>query len=94
MDPLAWWSSVKVSDKREGSSEHGSGGESGNVSRINSTSRRNSRSSYREHSGFLGRRNDVFAMEPEDESKESEFGQSLQDELVAILPWCSAADLV
>lgn len=86
MDPLAWWSSVKVHDKREGSSEPGSGIESENISRAHSTSRRNSRSSYREHSGFSGRRSEIFAVESEGESKENEFGQSLQDESVSIHP--------
>jgi hypothetical protein len=76
MDPLAWWSSVKVRDKREGSS----GPESGNVSRVHSTSRRNSQSSHHEHSGFLGRRSETHPAEPEDEPKENDFGQSLQDE--------------
>lgn len=78
MDPLAWWSSVKVRDKREGSSDP----ESGNASRVPSTSRRNSWSSHNEHSGFFGRKSEIFSIEPEDESKENEFGQSLQDELV------------
>lgn len=82
MDPLAWWSSVKVRDKHEGSSEP----DSGNASRVPSTSRRNSRSSHHEHSGFPGRRNEVFSVEAEDESKENEFGQSLQDESVSELP--------
>jgi hypothetical protein len=86
MDPLAWWSSVKVRDKREGSSEPESG--NGNASRVHSTSRRNSRSSHREHSGFFGRRNEIFAAEPEDESKENEFGQSLQDELAPSFLCC------
>jgi len=94
MDPLAWWSSVKVRDKREGSSERGSGVESGNISRVHSTSRRNSRSSHREHSGFSGRRNEIFAAEPDDEARENEFGQSLQDELVPIPPRCSITDPV
>lgn len=93
MDPLAWWSSVKVGDKREGSSEPGSGIESGDISRVHSTSRRNSRSSRHEHSGLLNRKNEAFAMESEDESKEAEFGQSLQDELVSLPPSCSRADL-
>lgn len=93
MDPLAWWSSVKVRDKREGSSEPGSGIESGNASRTHSTSRRNSRSSHREHGSFFGRRNEMFAPEPEDEPKENEFGQPLQDELVPFLPCCPGADL-
>lgn len=91
MDPLAWWSSVKVRDRHEGSSEPGSGIESGNASRANSTSRRNSRSSYRERGGPSGRRGGVIAVESEDESKESEFGQSLQDELAlfpALPPRC------
>lgn len=78
MDPLAWWSSVKVRDKREG----GSDPESGNASRVPSTSRRSSWSSHHEHSGFFGRKSEIFSIEPEDESKENEFGQSLQDELV------------
>jgi len=94
MDPLAWWSSVKVRDKREEGSEPGSGVESGNISRVHSTSRRNSRSSHREHSGFFGRRNEMPAVESEDESKENEFGQSLQDESVPVLPCCSIADLL
>ena len=76
MDPLAWWSSVKVRDKREGSS----GPESGNASQVNSNSRRTSLSSHHERSGFFGKKNEVYSAEPEDESKESEFGQSLQDE--------------
>lgn len=92
MDPLAWWSSVKVRDKREGSSEPGSGIESGDVSRVHSTSRRNSRSGHRERSGVFDRRNEVFTVESEDELKENEFGQSLQDELVPVLPCWSAAD--
>jgi hypothetical protein len=92
MDPLTWWSSVKVNDKdkREGSSEPGSGIESGSVSRTHS--RRNSRSGYRENSGFFGRRSEIFSAESEDESKGNDFGQSLQDELVPILPCCSDAD--
>ena len=94
MDPLAWWSSVKVRDKREGSSEPGSGIESGDISQVHSTSRRTSRSSYREHSGFFSRRNEMFSVESEDESKENEFGQSLQDELVPTLSCCFTADLV
>lgn len=76
MDPLAWWSSVKVRDRNEGSSEP----ESGNASRAHSTSRRNSRSSHHER-----RRSETFSAELEDESKENEFGQSLQDELVPSL---------
>jgi hypothetical protein len=79
MDPLAWWSSVKVRDKREGSS----GPESENVSRVSSTSRRNSRSSPRERSGFFGGKGEIFSLESEDESKENEIGQSLQDESVS-----------
>ena len=94
MDPLAWWSSVKVRDKREEGSEPGSGIESGNISRVPSTSRRNSRSSYREHSGFFGRKNEMFTVDSEDESKENEFGQSLQDELVPTLPRHSTANLL
>jgi len=94
MDPLAWWSSVKVRDKREEGSEPGSGVESENISRVHSTSRRNSRSSHREHSGFLGRRNEMPVVESEDESKENEFGQSLQDESVLALPCYSVADLL
>ena len=90
MDPLAWWSSVKVRDKREEGSEPGSE----NISRVPSTSRRNSRSSYREHSGFFGRRNEMLAVESEDELKENEFGQSLQDELVPILPYSSTTDFL
>ena len=89
MDPLAWWSSVKVRDRHEGSSEP----ESGNVSRGPSPSRRDSRSSHREHSGLLGRKSEIFSVEPEDESKENEFGQSLQDELVPNLPQRSDADV-
>jgi len=92
MDPLAWWSSVKVRDRREGSSEPGSGIESGDISRVQSTSRRNSQSSHYERGGFFGRRNEAFAVESEDESKENEFGQSLQDELVPVLPSCSIAN--
>ena len=83
MDPLAWWSSVKVRDKHEGSPEP----ESGNASRVPSTSRRSSQSSRRERSGFFGRGNEVLSAEPEGESKENEFGQSLQDELVPRLSW-------
>lgn len=82
MDPLAWWSSVKVRDRHEGSSEP----ESGNTSQLHSTSRRSSWSSQRERSGFLGRRNEIASAEPEDEPKENEFGQSLQDESVPSLP--------
>ena len=93
MDPLAWWSSVKVRDKREGSSEPGSGIESGNGSRVHSTSRRNSRSSHRKLSGFFGQKNETFAVESEDEQKENEFGQSLQDESVHFLLCCPDADL-
>ena len=93
MDPLAWWSSVKVRDKREGSSEPGSGIESGNGSRVHSTSRRNSRSSRRKHSGISGQKNETFAVESEDEPKETEFGQSLQDESVPFLPCSPDADL-
>lgn len=81
MDPLAWWSSVKVRDRREGSSEP----ESGNASQVRSTSRRNSRSGYPEHGSFFGRRNEISAVGSEDESRENEFGQSLQDELAPIL---------
>ena len=92
MDPLTWWSSVKVRDKREGSSEPGSGIESGNGSRAHSTSRRNSRSSHRERGGFFGRRNEAFAAESEDEPRENEFGQSLQDELVPFVPCCPGAN--
>jgi len=94
MDPLAWWSSVKVRDKREGSSDPGSGIESENISRAHSASRRNSRSSYHEHSGFFGRRNEVFVVDSEDESKENEFGQSLQDESVCILLYCPDTEIV
>ena len=94
MDPLAWWSSVKVRDKREGSSEPGSGIENENISQVRPTSRRNSRSSYREHGDSFGRRNEMFTIEPEGEPKENEFGQSLQDESVHIHPCCSNADLV
>ena len=93
MDPLAWWSSVKVRDKREGSSEPGSGIESGDGSRVHSTSRRNSRSSHRKHSGFFGQKNETFVVESEDEPKENEFGQSLQDESVHFFPCCPDADL-
>ena len=82
MDPLAWWSSVKVRDKHEGSSEP----ESGDTSRVPSSSRRSSDSGRREHSGFLGRGDEIFSAEPGDESKENDFGQSLQDELVSSRP--------
>ena len=82
MDPLAWWSSVKVRDRHEGSSEP----ESGNDSRVPSTSRPNSPLSHHGHSGFLGRGGETSSAEPGDESKENEFGQSLQDELAPRLP--------
>ena len=94
MDPLAWWSSVKVRDKREGSSEPGSGIESGDISRVQSTSRRSSRSRYPERGSFSGRRSETFAVESEGESKENEFGQSLQDESVLIPIYRSNTDLI
>ena len=79
MDPLAWWSSVKVRDKHEGSSEP----ESGDTSRLPSSSRRSSDSSRYDRSGFLGRGDEIFPAEPAEESKENDFGQSLQDEWVS-----------
>ena len=94
MDPLAWWSSIKVGDKRDGSSEAGSDVEGGDVSRVHSTSRRSSHSGDREHSGFLGRKSETVPVEPEDESKEADFGQSLQDESVPCLPRWSDADVL
>lgn len=79
MDTLTWLNSVKVGERREGSSETGSGVESGNVSRKGSKSRRNSKSDYHERTGLL-RRSESRAR-GEDEAKENDLGQpSLQDE--------------
>lgn len=78
MDTLTWLNSVKVGERREGSSETGSGIESGTVSRVQSKSRRNSRSDNWEKSGFMKR--SESRVRGEDEAKENDFGQSLQDE--------------
>jgi hypothetical protein len=78
MDTLTWLNSVKVGERREGSSETCSGIESGNVSRVQSKSRRNSKSDNREKSGFFKR--SESRVRGEDETKENDFGQSLQDE--------------
>lgn len=82
MDTLTWLNSVKVGERREGSSETGS--ENGNVSRKGSNSRRNSRrnskSEIHEKSGIF--RRSESKIRGDDEAKENDMGQSLQDEYV------------
>jgi WD repeat-containing protein 59 len=74
MDTLSWWSSVKVGERKDGSSD--SVGEGRSISRVSSLSRRDVKSNPEEK---IGSRTDS-KVKADDEAKENDVGQSLQDE--------------